>query len=139
MGKASHFLGIRFQWRETPDKVSVHMSQEAFADQLISNSGLDNDSASSKPTPFRSGLPVDCRFHSTHKTPSRAIIQSQATTTILCRLPQLARTSNTSRFSCNYKSSCTTTKQTLPWTHRCSKTRSKIPQEFKIPGYFVPQ
>ena len=63
MGKASHFLGIRFQWRETPDKVSVHMSQEAFADQLISNSGLDNDSASSKPTPFRSGLPVDSIPH----------------------------------------------------------------------------
>ena len=63
MGKVSHFLGIRFQWRETPDKVSVHMSQEAFADQLISNSGLDNDSASSKPTPFRSGLPVDSIPH----------------------------------------------------------------------------
>ena len=63
MGKVSHFLGIRFQWRQTPDKVSVHMSQEAFADQLISNSGIDNDSASTKPTPFRSGLPVDSIPH----------------------------------------------------------------------------
>ena len=30
MGKVSHYLGIRFQWKQTPEQVSVHLSQEAF-------------------------------------------------------------------------------------------------------------
>ena len=59
MGKVSHFLGIRFQWRETKDRLSVHLSQEAFADTLMATAGLDNDSATTKPSPYRSGLPVE--------------------------------------------------------------------------------
>ena len=63
MGKVSHFLGIRFQWRQTQDRLSVHLSQEAFADTLIKSAGLAHDSATTKPSPFRSGLPVDSIPH----------------------------------------------------------------------------
>ena len=59
MGKVSHFLGIKFQWRKTADTLSVHLSQEAFADNLIAEHNLDNSSSTIKPTPFRSGLPID--------------------------------------------------------------------------------
>ena len=64
MGQVSHFLGIRFQWRKHDDEtISVHMSQEAFIDNLISEAGLQHDSATTKPTPFRSGLPIDSIKH----------------------------------------------------------------------------
>ena len=59
MGKVTHFLGLKFQWDGTPERVSVHLSQEAFADRPIHDSGLDHDSATSKQTPFRSGAPID--------------------------------------------------------------------------------
>lgn len=63
MGKVSHFLGLKFQWKVTPDRVSVHLSQEAFADHLIHDAGLLQASASIKNTPFRSGAPIDSIQH----------------------------------------------------------------------------
>ena len=63
MGKVTHFLGIKFQWKETQERLSVHLSQEAFSDNLIAEAGLSNDSATIKPTPFRSGLPIDSIKH----------------------------------------------------------------------------
>lgn len=59
MGVVSHFLGIRFQWRQQNGEVKVHLSQEAFSDHLIEQAGLSHDSTTSNPTPFRSGYPVD--------------------------------------------------------------------------------
>ena len=41
MGKVSHYLGLKFQWRETSSRTLVHISQEAFIDQLIESAGLD--------------------------------------------------------------------------------------------------
>lgn len=63
IGKASHYLGIKFQWKEAPERVFVHMSQEAFADRLIYDSGLDNSTSNYKITPFRSGHPIDAVKH----------------------------------------------------------------------------
>lgn len=59
MGKVSHFLGLKFQWNITPDSVSVHLSQEAFADRLIDDAGLLQASVTIKNIPFQSGTPVD--------------------------------------------------------------------------------
>ena len=59
MGNVSYFLGIRYQWRQKNGEVKVHMSQEAFADQLIEYAGLSHESATANPTPYRAGYPVD--------------------------------------------------------------------------------
>jgi len=58
MGKVTHFLELRFQWKRTKNGVKVHMPQEAFADNLIEAAGL-KPSSSTYMTPFRSGCPVD--------------------------------------------------------------------------------
>jgi len=60
MGQVTHFLGIRFQWRTTPDDhIHVHLSQEAFAQNLVAQAGLHTLSATTNPSPYRSGCPVD--------------------------------------------------------------------------------
>ena len=63
MGKVTHCLGLKFQWNETPTRLSVHISQEAFADRIIHDSGLDNTTSNTKISPFRSGHPVDSVKH----------------------------------------------------------------------------
>jgi hypothetical protein len=60
MGQVSHFIGIKFEWtRHDEHKISVHLSQPAFTENLIQMAGLDHASSTTKPTPYRSGLPVD--------------------------------------------------------------------------------
>jgi len=59
MGTVSHFLGIRFQYRETQNNLMVHLSQQAFSENLLQQAGLHHDSATTNPTPYRSGYPVD--------------------------------------------------------------------------------
>ena len=59
MGEVSHFLGIRFQWRKTQNRVKAHLSQEAFADSLVQLAGLSQFSTKYSQTPYRSGYPVD--------------------------------------------------------------------------------
>ena len=63
MGKVTHFLGHKFSWKTyTDDKqtsqLKVHLSQEAFADNLVTLANLDQ-SSKLPPTPYRSGFPVD--------------------------------------------------------------------------------
>ena len=58
MGKASHFLGIKFQWtHHTDGHLDVHLNQEAFAEQLVENNGLTLSPITH--TPYRSGLLID--------------------------------------------------------------------------------
>ena len=59
MGQVTFFLGIKFSWRVSPTKVSVHLSQQAFVESLLEQFGFSPHSTSSKPTPYRSGHPVD--------------------------------------------------------------------------------
>jgi len=59
MGTVSHFLGIKFQWRLTENNVKVHLSQEAFSENLIQQAGLSSESTTVTRTPYRSGCPVD--------------------------------------------------------------------------------
>jgi len=65
----THFLDLRFQWRETKDTLKVHMSQEAFADNLIQQANLSAISSTSNLTPFRSGNPVDSIEENTQHDP----------------------------------------------------------------------
>ena len=58
MGNATHFLGLQFQWRQHYNHLSVHLSQEAFTDNLIVQAGLQQFSNKLNLTTFRSGNPV---------------------------------------------------------------------------------
>ena len=58
MGEVSHFIGITFAWEWKPDNhIAVHMTQEAFSDNLIEEVGLTD--ANPVKTLCRSGHPVD--------------------------------------------------------------------------------
>ena len=58
MGKVSHFIGIKFSWQRKPDDhIAVHMTQEAFTDNLIEEAGLTD--ANPVKTAYRSGHPVE--------------------------------------------------------------------------------
>jgi hypothetical protein len=60
MGDVDYYLGICFNWRRESDgHVSVHMSQEGYANAFIDEMGLQNAVTSPKMTPYRSGLPID--------------------------------------------------------------------------------
>jgi hypothetical protein len=62
MGTATHFLGIKFNWTHHDDQhVSVHLNQQAFAEQMIAAHGLTD--ANPTHTPYRSGHPVDSVPH----------------------------------------------------------------------------
>ena len=59
-GINDYFLGIKFTYVDHNDgHLSVHLTQEAFTDTLVSSLNLDNPAVSCRSTPYRSGLPVD--------------------------------------------------------------------------------
>ena len=63
MGDVNHFLGIKFMWSTHEDgHLTAHLSQEAFAEQLITNNKLSK--ANPAKSPYRSGHPVDLVTHS---------------------------------------------------------------------------
>ena len=53
------FLGMKFDWHETPDTLKCHVHQEAFILDIVDRHGLTNCNKSTRATPFRSGFPVD--------------------------------------------------------------------------------
>jgi deoxyuridine 5'-triphosphate nucleotidohydrolase len=62
MGDISHFLGIKFKWKQHADgNITTHMSQQAFSENLISEHGLQD--ANPTTTPYRTGHPVDSVPH----------------------------------------------------------------------------
>lgn len=73
MGNVSHVLGHKFQKRnyhtDNTSHLKVHVSQTAYADQIIAEANLTN----SNPTdiPYRSGYPVDAvPDNPSHSTPN---------------------------------------------------------------------
>ena len=75
MGPVTHFLGIKFRWQEHDNgHLEVHLSQQAFTEQLISNHKLDH--ANPTKTPYRSGHPVDSVPHSKMSTSDRKKLSS---------------------------------------------------------------
>ena len=59
MGQVSHFLGVKFDWKQENDHLSVHLSQEAFTETLLHQFDFHHDAVNIRPTPYRSGLPID--------------------------------------------------------------------------------
>ena len=59
-GIVKHFLGLKFTHQSHPSgDLTIFINQEASADELLRAAGLDGPSTNSKPTPYRSGHPVD--------------------------------------------------------------------------------
>ena len=63
MGQVSHFLGLKFQWKQYNDnnkerQLKLHLSQKAFLDQLIQSADLISANKFSA-IPYRSGFSVD--------------------------------------------------------------------------------
>ena len=76
MGTVSHYLGLKFQWQETSPRTSVHISQDAFIDQLIESAGLDLTSSTTKQSPYHSGHPVDSVPHVPTSTNDKILLIS---------------------------------------------------------------
>jgi len=60
MGQVSHFLGIEFTWHHSSDgNVSVNLTQQSFAENLLESLGHSTDSVSTFTTPYQSGISID--------------------------------------------------------------------------------
>lgn len=60
MGQIDYFLGILFDWRWHKDgSISVHLSQEAYANQIVESLGLSDSVSSPTMMPYQSGPPID--------------------------------------------------------------------------------
>ena len=59
-GQIGYFLGINFDCtRHDDNNVTIHLSQEAFIDNLCEMAGLSSDAVNTVQTPYKSGYPVD--------------------------------------------------------------------------------
>ncbi|KAL7445637.1 hypothetical protein ACHAXH_009550 [Discostella pseudostelligera] len=60
MGVVNWFLGTHFTWLDLPDgNLSVHLSQVAYAQNLVERHRQQNINVNPCATPYRSGLPID--------------------------------------------------------------------------------
>ncbi len=72
MGQVSLFLGIEFSWvHHENGGLSVHLTQQSFAESLIESLGFDCLSTSYYLTPYRSGYPVDSVVHESMSSSER--------------------------------------------------------------------
>ena len=68
------FLGMKFDWLETPTALKCHVHQEAFTLDVIDRYNLMSCNKSPRATPFRSGFPVDNIAPSTLSPSDQAIL-----------------------------------------------------------------
>ena len=60
MGQVNYFIGILFDWKQHQDgNVSIHLSQEAYANEIVNTMGLSDAVPSMTMTPYHSGLPIN--------------------------------------------------------------------------------
>ena len=60
MGQVDYFISILFDWKQHEDgNVSVHLSQEAYANKIVNAMGLSDAVSSTTMTPYHSGLPIN--------------------------------------------------------------------------------
>ena len=60
MGTVNWFLGTHFEWSSHQDgALSVHLSQEAYAQHIVEKHRLSGLNYNPRATPYRSGCPVD--------------------------------------------------------------------------------
>ena len=61
MGTVNWFLGTHFEWSAHQDcALSCHLSQEAYARNIVERHRLQNINFNPITTPYRSGCPIDC-------------------------------------------------------------------------------
>jgi len=59
-GPLHHFLGVKFTHSKTADgHLTIHLNQESDIQQLLQEHNLHTSTTLTKPTPYRSGHPVD--------------------------------------------------------------------------------
>ena len=59
-GRIGYFLGINFSTIQHDNgNISIHLSQEAFIENLVQLAQLDDEAVNTAVTPYRSGYPVD--------------------------------------------------------------------------------
>jgi hypothetical protein len=77
-GPLHHFLGIKFTHSHTQDgHLSIHMSQEADVNQLLHDNNLHTPTTIIKPTPYRSGHPVNAIPHALIPPDDRMALESK--------------------------------------------------------------
>ena len=60
MGTVNWFLGTHFEWADHADGgLSAHLSQSAYAQNIVERLKLDQTNFNPKATPYRSGCPID--------------------------------------------------------------------------------
>ena len=60
MGVVTWFLGIHFTWADKPDRhLGIHLSQVAYAQNLVERYRQHTINYNSQTTPYRSGLPIN--------------------------------------------------------------------------------
>jgi hypothetical protein len=78
MGQVSHFLGIEFAWQHHPDgHISVSLTQQSFAENLIESLGFEHLNASTFASPYRSGIPIDSILSEDLSSTQRDILRLQ--------------------------------------------------------------
>jgi hypothetical protein len=76
MGQVSLFLGIGLSWIHHEDgHISVHLTQQSFAETLIEYLGFDHLSLSLFVTPYHSGLSIDSIPHDSMSSNDRDALQ----------------------------------------------------------------
>lgn len=82
-GPLHHFLGVKFTHSYTSNgDLSIHVSQEADIHQLLQDNNLHTSTTITKPTPYRSGHPVDS-IPNVHMSPTdRSVLEAKLRTII---------------------------------------------------------
>jgi len=76
MGQISLFLGTEFSWTHRPDgNLTVHLTQQSFAETLIDSMGLEGAGLSPFLSPYRSGLPIDSVINEAMNPSNRDVLQ----------------------------------------------------------------
>jgi Reverse transcriptase (RNA-dependent DNA polymerase). len=82
-GPVHHFLGIAFSHSYSTDgHLTIHLSQEADINQLLEDNNLHGTTTITKPTPYRSGHPVDTIPHVDMSPTERIELESKLRTII---------------------------------------------------------
>ena len=75
MGTVNWFLGTHFEWSHHQDgSLSVYLSQEAYAQNIVETHRLTNINFNQSVTPYRSGCPIDATQSATIDEEDQAFV-----------------------------------------------------------------
>jgi hypothetical protein len=76
MGTVNWFLGTHFEWSSHQDgSLSVHLSQEAYAQNIVETHRLASINFNPIATPYRSGCPIDATLSATVDEDDQAFVR----------------------------------------------------------------